>query len=71
MSLRTRYHLIGYVIVSIIMGLLITAVFAQWTMVPGGSIWDHYWDFIIPGMVLGFFAGIFVYCFAAGEAGFW
>lgn len=69
MGIKAKYKIILYIIVSIILGLIFSWGFAFWVVGESGNIFDMFWTFLPWGMILGFFFGIFAYCYVSSEAG--
>jgi len=68
MGIKAKYKIILYVIVSIILGFILSWGFAFWVVGESGNILDMFLIFLPWGMILGFFFGIFVYCYVISEA---
>jgi hypothetical protein len=69
LGLRIRYRILIYIILSIILGLIFTAGFANWIGGESGEFWNYFWIGFPWFMILGFFLGTLFYCYVMSEAG--
>jgi hypothetical protein len=68
MGIRAKHKIILYIIISIILGLIFSWGFAFWVAGESGNLTDMFLLFLPWGIILGFFFGIFAYCYVASEA---